>query len=117
MLIPHLEKQVETCSENPQSVGTIIKLVHASAAAQETSSFSHVILNNLIPKILTHLHRWLFDHVYSVLWLILRAQCTCTELNMNRTEILVEPCGSGFPALHDDALMRRGKEIKKQIIN
>ncbi|XP_039521306.1 EF-hand and coiled-coil domain-containing protein 1 isoform X2 [Pimephales promelas] len=36
-----------------------------------------------------------------------RAQCTCTELNMNRTETQVEPCRSGFPSFHDDALIRR----------
>uniref|UniRef100_A0A8C2BPS3 Si:ch211-112f3.4 n=1 Tax=Cyprinus carpio TaxID=7962 RepID=A0A8C2BPS3_CYPCA len=28
-----------------------------------------------------------------------RAQCTCAELNMNKNEILAEPCGSGFPSL------------------
>ncbi|XP_048029256.1 EF-hand and coiled-coil domain-containing protein 1 isoform X2 [Megalobrama amblycephala] len=44
-----------------------------------------------------------------------RAQCTCTELNMNRTEIIVEPCGSGFPALHDDALMRREEGLQRSV--
>jgi len=109
MLIPHLEKQVETCQVPQQKIHTVCTCIYSTR-----NSFSHVIFNILIPKILTHLHRWLFDHVYSALWLVLRAQCTCTELNMNRTETQVEPCRSGFPSFHDDALIRRGKEVKNQ---
>ncbi|XDV51288.1 hypothetical protein PO909_020204 [Leuciscus waleckii] len=44
-----------------------------------------------------------------------RAQCTCTELNMNRTETLVEPCASGFPSLHDDALIRREEGLQRSV--
>ncbi|XP_051967630.1 EF-hand and coiled-coil domain-containing protein 1-like isoform X2 [Xyrauchen texanus] len=38
-----------------------------------------------------------------------RAMCTCRELNMNRTDILVEPCESGFPSSTslNDAFIRR----------
>ncbi len=70
-----------------------------------------MLLNVLIPDILTHLHRRLFNHIYCAVWLVFRAQCTCTELNMNQTEI-AEPCVSGFPSSisHDDT--RRGKRIK-----
>ncbi|KAL1264965.1 hypothetical protein QQF64_002992 [Cirrhinus molitorella] len=44
-----------------------------------------------------------------------RAQCTCTELNMNKTEILAESCGSGFlsPASHDDA--RREEDLQRSV--
>lgn len=44
-----------------------------------------------------------------------RARCTCTELNMNKTEILAEPCGSGFPSptSHDDA--RREEDLQRSV--
>ncbi|KAF4107280.1 hypothetical protein G5714_011644 [Onychostoma macrolepis] len=44
-----------------------------------------------------------------------RTQCTCTELNMNKTEILAEPCGSGFPSptSHDDA--RREEDLQRSV--
>ncbi|XP_043108901.1 EF-hand and coiled-coil domain-containing protein 1 isoform X2 [Puntigrus tetrazona] len=44
-----------------------------------------------------------------------RAQCTCTELNMIKTEILTEPCGSGFssPISHDEA--RREEDLQRSV--
>uniref|UniRef100_A0A8C1EX16 Si:ch211-112f3.4 n=1 Tax=Cyprinus carpio carpio TaxID=630221 RepID=A0A8C1EX16_CYPCA len=44
-----------------------------------------------------------------------RAQCTCAELNMNKNEILAEPCGSGFPSLtsHDDG--RREEDLQRSV--
>ncbi|XP_016422398.1 EF-hand and coiled-coil domain-containing protein 1-like isoform X2 [Sinocyclocheilus rhinocerous] len=43
-----------------------------------------------------------------------RAQCNCAELNMNKTEILAEPCGSGFssPASHDDG---RREDLQRSV--
>uniref|UniRef100_A0A8C1VCX3 Si:ch211-112f3.4 n=1 Tax=Cyprinus carpio TaxID=7962 RepID=A0A8C1VCX3_CYPCA len=44
-----------------------------------------------------------------------RAQCTCPELNMNKTEILAETCGSGFPSptSHDGA--RREEDLQRSV--
>uniref|UniRef100_A0A673HNA2 EF-hand and coiled-coil domain-containing protein 1-like n=1 Tax=Sinocyclocheilus rhinocerous TaxID=307959 RepID=A0A673HNA2_9TELE len=44
-----------------------------------------------------------------------RAQCTCPELNMNKTEMLAEPGGSGFPSptSHDDA--RREEDLQRSV--
>ncbi|XP_067287463.1 EF-hand and coiled-coil domain-containing protein 1 isoform X2 [Pseudorasbora parva] len=44
-----------------------------------------------------------------------RAQCTCTELNTNRTETLAEPCRSGFSSLHDDSLIRREEGLQRSV--
>ncbi|XP_051528550.1 EF-hand and coiled-coil domain-containing protein 1-like isoform X1 [Myxocyprinus asiaticus] len=46
-----------------------------------------------------------------------RAQCTCRELNMKTTEILVEPRGSGFPSPtgHDDAIIRREEGLQRSV--
>ncbi|XP_051957040.1 EF-hand and coiled-coil domain-containing protein 1-like [Xyrauchen texanus] len=46
-----------------------------------------------------------------------RAQCTCKELNMKTTEILVEPCGSGFPSPtgHDDSIIRREEGLQRSV--
>ncbi|XP_026077641.1 EF-hand and coiled-coil domain-containing protein 1 isoform X3 [Carassius auratus] len=44
-----------------------------------------------------------------------RAQCTCVKLNMNKTEILAEPCGPGFPSptSHDDG--RREEDLQRSV--
>ncbi|XP_016354939.1 EF-hand and coiled-coil domain-containing protein 1-like [Sinocyclocheilus anshuiensis] len=44
-----------------------------------------------------------------------RAQCNCAELNMNNTEMLAEPCGSGFssPSSHDDG--RREEDLQRSV--
>ncbi|XP_056324557.1 EF-hand and coiled-coil domain-containing protein 1 [Danio aesculapii] len=47
----------------------------------------------------------------------IRAQCTCMEANMNRSEIVAELRGSGFPSSigHDDPMIKREEDLQRSV--
>ncbi|XP_052425712.1 EF-hand and coiled-coil domain-containing protein 1 [Carassius gibelio] len=44
-----------------------------------------------------------------------RTQCTCPELNMNKTEILSKPCESGYPSPISHDVARREEDLQRSV--